>query len=150
MKLSIKETMKGTHEFSDEPGEYEFEFNVTWGLDDIKSLAKDLKDRVLRFYLDGTITVGGLCEDVPCEGTLELRYFKDGKIKYDFAFEHDGIFYSYIGEKVNIRPWNLLFSHTTCFGTITEIMSGRLISRSVTHFEAKSVPGFISSFRIGR
>jgi len=92
--------------------------------------------------------VGGLCEDTPCSGTLELMYFDKKKIRYTLGFQVAGTSYRFIGEKVNIRPWNLPVSHTTCYGTLTEAESGRLVSRSVTYFHMKTVPEFAGSLRL--
>jgi len=99
--------------------------------------------------LSGIMTMGGLCDSTPCEGELKLRYFTKRTIRYSFDFRADGRDYAYVGEKVNILPWNLPTSHTTCFGTVKEIDSGRLVSRSVTHFRISTVMQFMASFRLG-
>ncbi len=52
--------------------------------------------------------VGGLCTDVPCTDHLDLNYFTEQKIRYNFEFEMVGIVYAYIGEKIYIYPWNLI------------------------------------------
>ncbi|MGC8928886.1 MAG: hypothetical protein ACP5QK_13325, partial [Myxococcota bacterium] len=65
-----------------------------------------------------------------------------------FEFEVNGKRYLYIGEKVNIKPWNLPVSHTTCFGTIVERETNRLISRSVVFFRYSTIPSFLLSFRL--
>jgi len=78
---------------------------------------------------------------------LELAYFTEGKIRYTFDFSAKGKMYRYVGEKVNIRPWNLPVSHTTCFGTLVEKESGRLVSRSVTFFKLHTTPAFMASLR---
>jgi len=132
--FTIDEVMTGTHEF--EPGAgpegaHPFEFRIRWGMDG----------------LAGTVTAGGLCEAAPCSGTIELRYLIDKKIRYSFDFVVDGARYHYIGEKVNIRPWNLPVSHTTCFGTLTDD-SEKLISRSVTFFRLRTAPAFLASFKL--
>jgi hypothetical protein len=65
--------------------------------------------------LEGTVSIDGLCEEAPCSGKLELKYFSEQKIKYTFEFEAAGEDYIFIGEKRNIYPWNLPYSHTFCF-----------------------------------
>jgi hypothetical protein len=90
--------------------------------------------------------VGGLCDWAPCKGTLSLEYGKQ-RIRYRFDFEAGGKLYRFSGDKVNIRPWNLGTSHTTCFGTLVELDSGRLVSTSVTEFRLRDLPGFLTSLR---
>ena len=146
----IDEVMSGTHDFEPgmgPPGKKPLSFRVTWGAD---SIARWLTPggEFLRGPLEGTIGVEGLCEAAPCRGTLELRYFDEHAIRYAFEFETGGRRYRFVGEKVNIRPWNLPYSHTTCFGRLTEAESGRLVSTSVTHFRLLSLPRFLTSFRI--
>ena len=100
-------------------------------------------------FLEGTVTVGGLVEEARCHGTLDLRYFQEAKIRYTFDFKDEkGTPYRYIGEKVNIRPWNLHRTHTTCYGTITNLNSEREISKSILYFRLNTVPAFLSSIRL--
>ena len=120
---------------------------MTWGTDDLVRWLDHRSGTFLTQDLEGTVTVGGLCEAAPCKGRLELRYFDEHVLRYRFEFEVDGIRYRYVGEKVNIQPWNLPVSHTTCFGVVTELETGRLISRSVTHFRLSTIPGFLRSLR---
>jgi len=146
----IHEVMSGSHAF--EPGygprdRQPFEFSVTWGPRDLLQWIDPRHASFMTQQLRGRVTVGGLCSDAPCDGTLALRYFDEHAIRYDFAFEVDDRRYRYVGEKVNIRPWNLPVSHTTCYGVITEADTGRLVSRSVAHFRMKTMPSFAASLR---
>ena len=90
----------------------------------------------------------GLCEKVACKGTLELRYFDQHRLIYTLDFDAAGKRYRFVGEKVNIWPWNLLTSHTTCFGRLIEQDSGKLVSTSVTYFHLVRAPEFAASFRL--
>jgi len=149
--FAIDETMSGHHEFEPglgEPGEHPLEFRVTWGTKDVLDWVNRRGKRLPTQSLDGTISVGGLCENAPCHGSLELMYFDKKKIRYTLSFWVEGTRYRFVGEKVNIRPWNLPVSHTTCYGTLTEADTGRLVSRSVTHFRMKTVPAFAGSLRL--
>ncbi len=149
--FSITETMRGTHEFETgcgPSGSLPFEFTVEWGTEDLTDWLSPKSGRFMVNNLAGTVRVDGLCDEASCSGTLELRYFGEHKIRYQFDFNSDGRDYRFVGEKVNIRPWNLATSHTTCFGVITELDGGRLISRSVSHFEFSSTPAFLSSLRL--
>ncbi len=147
----IDETMSGVHEFEPDcgpPGIHPMEFKVTWGARDLVEWLNPNGDAFMAVELDGTVTIDGLCENTPCSGSLELKYFDEHKIRYNFTFEVDAVEYRYVGEKVNIRPWNLPVSHTTCFGTLTEVDSGKLVSKSVTHFRMRTVPEFATSLRL--
>ena len=146
----IDETMSGVHEF--EPGFgpsgiLPMEFKVTWGARDLVQWLNPNGDHFMTVDLEGTVTVDGLCQLAPCQGKLALKYFDERKIRYTFTFTIDGREYRYVGEKVNIRPWNLPVSHTTCFGTLTEVATGKLVSKSVTHFRMRTVPEFAASLR---
>lgn len=148
--FTMDEVMTGTHEFAagaGPAGVHPFEFKVRWGATDMAEFLNPTSKRFMVNTMEGTVTVGGLCREVPCRGTLELRYFKDQKIRYTFDFEVDGDAYRYIGEKVHILPWNLPTSHTTCFGTLTD-GQGQLISRSLTFFRLRTAPAFLRSFKL--
>lgn len=151
--FQMDEVMSGWHEF--EPGlgpagQLPFEFRVTWGPRRLGPWLTPGSGEFLRQDLSGTVRAGGLCDDAPCQGTLELRYFTDHRLRYDFAFEAGGKAYQFVGEKVNIQLWNLPVSHTTCFGVLKDVASGRLVSRSVTHFHLRSAPRFLRTFRLTR
>jgi len=145
----MDEVMSGEHWF--EPGcgptgTHPFEFRVTWGPKSFRHWL-DKSSYGLVSDLCGTVHAAGLCDGAPCEGSLEMRYFDEHKIRYTFDFEVEKQRYHFIGEKMNIRPWNLPYSHTTCFGTLIETDSGKLISRSLTHFRVLSAPSFVRSLR---
>jgi hypothetical protein len=146
----MDEVMSGTHEF--EPGcgpagKLPLSFRVTWGPDDLRKWLDPRGGSFLTQPLTGTVTVGGLCQDAPCTGRLELRYFDEHALRYTLDFLGCGVPYHYVGEKVNIRLWNLPVSHTTCYGRLTDADTGRLVSRSVTHFRLSTVPAFLASLR---
>ncbi len=148
--FSMDEIMTGTHEFAagaGPAGVHPFEFKVRWGASDMGGFLDPSSKKFMVNDMEGTVTVGGLCEETPCRGTLELRYFKDQKIRYAFTFTARGATYQFIGEKVNILPWNLPTSHTTCFGTLTD-GAGQLISRSLTFFRLRTAPAFLASFKL--
>jgi NADP-dependent 3-hydroxy acid dehydrogenase YdfG len=140
----IDEEMTGDHELEPgfgAPGRRPMSFRATWGADDVGAWLT----RGAPLRLDGHVSIGGLVENAPCSGTLELRY-GEGRIRYAFDFTADGRPYHYVGEKVNIRPWNLPTSHTTCVGRVTDA-DGRLVSTSVVHFRLARLPAFVASLR---
>ena len=149
--FALDEVMIGYHRF--EPGfgpagPLPMEFRVTWGTKNLRQYLDPKGDRFLVNDLHGRVSIELLCCDVPCGGTLEFRYLSEHEIRYAFDFQADSKMYHYVGEKVNIWPWNLPVSHTTCFGTLVEAETGKLVSRSVTHFRLRTLPAFLASFRL--
>ena len=147
----VDEEMSGSHHFTDErseQGEQPFVFRVTWGCRHLSKFVNPMDPEFLTAFLNGTVTVGGLCTDAPCEGSLELRYFSEAKIRYTFDLEVEGHRYRFVGEKRDIRPWNLHRTHTTCYGTLTDLETGEVVSESVTHFRISTAPVFMASFRL--
>ena len=154
-KLSFKmsETMSGYHEFEDASGpsgQMPFEFNIDWKTDSLTEWINPKNSNFMVNKVNGTISIGGLANNIPCSGNMEVRYFKDNKIKYDLNFSFKNKKYHFVGEKINIKPWNLPVSHTTCFGVLTEAKSKKLISKSVTFFSIKTLPSFLLSFRVNK
>lgn len=147
----MDEVMTGWHVFETgfgEPGRRPMEFRATWGPDNLAEYLDPHSDGFLNQELAGTVTIDGLCADAPCKGTLELRYFGENILRYTFTFTAKKKKYRFVGEKVNIKPWNLPVSHTTCYGVLTEVRTGKLVSRSVTHFRLLTAPAFLASFRL--
>ncbi len=150
--FALDEVMRGYHEFvaaEGEPGKHPFLFKVQWGHQNLLDAVGRLGART-ECHLAGTVSAGGLCENSPCEGRLVLDYRGTHTIRYEFAFAANGQQLRYTGEKVNIRPWNLPVSHTTCFGTIIREADGALISRGVAFFRLSTLPSFLASFRLRR
>jgi len=147
----IDEVMIGEHEFDPKfgsPGKRPMEFRVTWGPKRLLQWANPASHRFMVGELEGTVTIDGLCDQTPCRGSLELRYLEEHKIRYCFGFKVDGQSYRYVGEKVDIRLWNLPRSHSTCFGRLFLLGTGELVSTSVTHFRIRSLPRFLASARL--
>ena len=146
----MNEAMSGVHEFEPrygEPGKRKMEFRVRWGTDRLSRWLNPLGREFMLSDLEGAVTIDGLCVDAPCHGTLHMRYFKDATLRYTFEFQVSGVPYRYVGEKVHLRPWNLVWSHTTCFGRLVRTDTGELVSTSVTHFRLRSAPRFLASVR---
>jgi hypothetical protein len=150
MGFRIDELMSGYHRFHDgagPSGKHPFAFRVTWGPDRLRDWINPLSDRFMWQELSGEVQVGGLSTAwAPCTGTLELLYHQR-RIRYVFDANVEGRHLRYVGEKVNISPINLPFSHTTCFGTLTEQGTGRLLSTSVVTFKLRHLPGFLLTAR---
>ncbi len=145
--------MRGTHEFHEgygPDGAWPFAFRVTWGPKSLRSWLSPRSDDFMRGELRGEVMAGGLCEWTPCEGTIELDYIREHRIRYDFRFRAAGKALRFVGDKKNIKAWNLPVSHTTCFGVITEAASHRLVSTSVSLFRFRDLPAFIAAWRLHR
>ncbi len=149
--FTMEEIMDGSHQFEHgcgPTGRLPMEFTVTWGTKRLGKYLDPLGEGFMRSDLEGTITVGGLCTEAPCAGTLALKYVSENAITYTIDFRAGERDYTYVGSKVNIWPWNLPVSHTTCFGTIKESDSGKLISTSVLFFRLWRAPSFVSTLRL--
>jgi hypothetical protein len=152
----IEETMEGTHRYLRDfpPGEmaagseHPLSFVATWGNAHLQRFLNPTGGEFLLSELEGRISAGGLCDGAPMQGSLELRYLKDASLRYIFEFSAHGCRFRYQGEKRQIRPWNLHRSHTTCYGTITELESGEDLSDSVVHFNLKGLSSFFGSLRL--
>lgn len=149
MGFRIRETMSGTHQFQDgagPDGEFPFVFRLRWGPDCLGDWLNPLGERFLWQEVEGTVLVGGLCDWTPCRGTLSLEYGK-ARVRYCFDFEVNGRLHRFDGEKKNIRPWNLAWTHTTCYGRLADVESDREVSSSVTRFRLRDLPSFLGSLR---
>ena len=147
----MDEEMSGEHEFEPgfgEPGRKKMVFRGTWGPKSIGPWINPRSPEFLTQDIEGAVTVEGLCQDAPFSGTLALHYFGEHKLRYTFEFQAKGKTYRYVGEKVNIRVWNLPVSHTTCYGVLTEKKTGKLVSKSVTYFRFRKAPSFLASLRL--
>ena len=148
----MDEVMTGTHEFKSgygPPGEKFMEFRATWGPKHMHEFINPVGGKWLYNDLEGHVDIEDLCQDAPMKGSLELLYFQEGKIRYTFDFEVDGTEYHFVGEKRDIRPWNLHRTHTTCYGVLTEKLTGQVVSESITYFKLNTVPAFMASMRLG-
>ncbi len=144
MGFRIHEVMEGTHEFRDGRDDgraHPFAFRLRWGPDRLRDFFNPASPRFM------WLRAGGLCDWTPCRGTLDLEYLGRRRIRYTLDLEVEGTPYRFVGDKVDIRPWNLPVSHTTCHGTLTDLATGKLISTSVTKFRLRTLPSFLTSLR---
>jgi len=150
--FKIDEVMVGTHRFLSgmgPSGEFPLNFTLTWGNKDLLKFLNPTSDKFLHSEARGIITVGGLVDRAECYGSLHLLYFTERKVRYELNFEDDnGRQYRYVGEKVNIWPWNIYRTHFTCYGTITDLETGKIISESVVKFPYREIIPFVMSTRL--
>ena len=160
--FKVDEVMSGTHKFvTNFDNIYgvqlaggPMEFCVTWGPRRIGEFMRQLlTGKPAVSELSGAVDIAGLCNGLAIKGTLELRYFVDATLRYEFEFNVDGRDYRFIGVKRNLRPWNLLKTHTTCYGMLLDVtgdeagMTNLLVSESVTRFRLYTIPASLRSFR---
>ncbi|OFZ81972.1 MAG: hypothetical protein A2583_07285 [Bdellovibrionales bacterium RIFOXYD1_FULL_53_11] len=149
--FSLDEVMTGEHEFAPghgPDGKKFMEFRANWGTRHITKWLNPWSRDFMSNHLSGTVTIEGLCKDAPMKGKLELKYFTERKLRYTFAFDVDGKKYEYTGEKVNLWPWNLPVTHTTCYGTLRLAGTDKVVSRSITYFRFCTMPAFLLSTRL--
>lgn len=151
--FAMDETMSGTHRFVEAgrpAGDLPMSFTMNWGTQDLRTfLDPRSKETFCTADAKGHVTIAGLVEDADCAGTLELRYFPEARIRYKFSFKGKrGKKFHYIGEKINLRPWNLHRTHTTCYGTLYATTTGEEVSTSITYFRLSTLPAFLMSFRL--
>ena len=150
--FEMDEVMTGTHQFENgkgPEGTFPMEFRVTWGAKNLGPWINPVGGEFMVNQLKGKVDVGGLVIDADCDGTLELRYMQDQLIRYTFQFADDsGTLYRYIGEKRDLRPWNLHKTHTTCYGKITNLGTGELVSTGTVYFRYSQILPFVLSFRL--
>ncbi|MBU0992479.1 MAG: hypothetical protein KJ737_08305 [Proteobacteria bacterium] len=150
--FKLDEVMTGTHEFSEvgwPKGMHPFHYSLTWGNQNLLNFLNPFSKEFLSSETKGIITIGGLVNKAVCQGTLQMLYFSERKIRYDFTFkDNKGAPYRYVGEKINLWPWNLHKTHVTCYGTVTHLDTGKNISTSVVYFPYREIIPFIFSFRL--
>jgi|GEM_PF-490473 len=151
--FAMDETMAGTHPCVEagQPGrDLPMSFTLNWGTKDLRTfLDPRSKETFCTADAKGHVSIAGLVEGADCTGTLELRYFPEAKIRYKFSFKGKrGKKFHYVGEKINLRPWNLHRTHTTCYGTLYATRTGQEVSKSITYFRFSMLPAFLMSFRL--
>jgi hypothetical protein len=147
--FTMDEIMVGTHRFVGQEDDHPMHFNITWGNKNLLVYLNPFSREFLYAEAKGIITVGGLVNKADCMGSLKLLYFTERKIRYVLEFSNEqGRRYRYVGEKVNIWPWNLHTSHVTCYGTITELATGKVVSKSIVYFPLRELLTFIRSSRL--
>ena len=80
---------------------------------------------------------------------MGYTFYVGPELEYFYFRDDQGTPYRYIGEKVNLRPWNLHKTHTTCYGTIVNLKNNKEVSKSIVYFKFETTPEFMASFRLG-
>ena len=142
MPLSFAETMSGTYEPIDAPGQRRpFRFDV-----DVHapSFWRHLRDG--KAELAGTVEAPPLATHAPLRGTIVIRPIGGRFIRYEFEFTgDDGARYTFAGQK-DIAWLDLVRTWTTLPG---EIRAGeRVVATCEAFFDLEDGPAFVRSFSL--
>lgn len=126
-------------------------FTLKWGTENLKDTLNPNSNRYLQFAAAGILEADGIVTGgTRTFGLIHLNY-PENIIQYMLQFKsaerppvND---YVLVGEKMNIKWYNLPYSHTTCYTTIVN-GADQLISRGVAFFKMKNALSFIKSFKI--
>ncbi len=140
----VRERMSGWHGLADGPPvRRPLRFEGEWGPDRLRDWLDPRSPAFLWQEIRGTLTAVGLCEEAPFRGTLSLDYFGLRRIRYVLDFDVAGRPHRPVGDKDGLRWWNLLVTHTTCAVTVTELPTGRLVTRGTVRFRLRDLPGLL-------
>lgn len=156
LAFSVTETMRGVHHFVDPARgtavDRPIRFRIDWGAP-IRTSLNPLSGQFMRHRAAGEFYAEALTpHPVACEGTFVVDYFGQHKITYDLRFPCEGERFRFVGEKIDVwlrRPLQLVKTHTTCYGTVTN-GAGVIVSRSVLHFPLETMRSFLLSLRLRR
>jgi hypothetical protein len=131
--FEFQEVMSGTYTRTghpDETGAIRFQARAR-----AKDTLRHLRDGLVA--LDGTLDMERFADEVPIQGTIEIRPVLGKIIRYDFTFTgNDGNPYRFSGQK-DIRWTEIKRSMTTLGGVITAA-NGDEIARATLHFDTKA------------
>jgi hypothetical protein len=131
--FTFEEVMSGTYTKTGHPDETgDIRFQGRARADD---LVKHIRDGMTT--LEGTLDMERFADDVPIQGTIEIRPLVGKIIRYDFSFTaNDGNPYRFSGQK-DIRLDALQETMTTLNGAIADAQ-GREVARATLRFDVKA------------
>jgi len=142
MPLSFNETMSGTYEPIDAPGQrrpFKFKLDIH-----APSFLRHLRDG--KAELVGTVEAPALAANAHLTGEITIRPIGGRFIRYHFEFlGDDGKRYTFAGQK-DIEWLSLVRTWTTLPGEIRE--GDRVVATCDTRFDLKDGPAFLRSFRL--
>lgn len=141
MKFRFEENMYGHYrEVKTTGGSGAFDFSCRVEAD----LFQFLQDRNTR--LTGTVSMEGIAQEVPLEGTLRIDPLFGRELVYDFTFSKGRARYRFLGRK-SVRLLDPVSSMTTLSGKIER--DGVTLGDVDSRFNLLEFPGFLLSFRLG-
>ncbi|MBI3184557.1 MAG: GMC family oxidoreductase [Myxococcales bacterium] len=139
----FREQMAGTHERAGQR-ELPFHFDVSVNCLEVSRPLEEIVGQC-----QGKLTMAGVAEDAPAEGTLELAPFSKRVVRYALRFPGlDGRRYRFEGQK-QIRWLRPLTSWTTLDGEVFEEGSGASVGKVKARFDLRRQLGpLLGSFRL--
>ena len=142
MKFHFDENMYGSWRRAAGGGqEGRFDFTCRAEAD---SLRRFLADRTTR--LTGTVTMEGVVEGVPFEGTLKIDPILGHELVYDFTFKAGKSMYRFLGRK-NVDFKRPVWTMTHMVGQVEK--DGMTFANVDSHFDLKELPKLVLSVRPG-
>lgn len=148
--FTIRETLVGTCQVQGVSAgrEIPLTLELEWGPRDIWKWLSPVSNVRGLSACSGRAVIEGVAGPVPVEGTLDLRYLKDRTIVYDMKMDVGGKNYKFMGKKSNIWPWNLPWSHTTCYVSMTDQVTEEPYATGTVRFRLQELPAFLRSVRL--
>jgi hypothetical protein len=138
--FQFQETMAGTftrHGDSQKPMKFTARARA-------KSFWKHLSDH--KAELDGHVDMEGFATHQPLHGEVTINPILGGLIRYEFAFHaDDGKGYRFAGQK-DVKLLRPVETMTTLPASIVDD-KGAEVATALLHFDTRSLPGFLGSFR---
>ncbi|MEW6775465.1 MAG: hypothetical protein AB1405_04185 [Bdellovibrionota bacterium] len=133
-------TFTGKAEGIPASGNFHFLFEVD--SDDVTDAIRKIVGRAV-----GRVTMDGVAENIPAEGTLEISPLWKRRIRYTFTFSgKDGKKYKFDGWK-SINPLKMVSSWTTLPGKVYD-EKGAVVAEAITYFDKRNdFPDLFRSFR---
>jgi len=146
MKLGFRfrETMSGTFYFIDTPAdERPMSFSLEARVASMRAFARDKLARIT-----GEVTMAGLADRRPLEGTLAMKLLDERRLPYDFSFSaDDGTRYRFRGEK-NVTALAPIESMTVLPASLYD-GAGKEVARATVKFDVRGdLKKFVRSFRL--
>jgi hypothetical protein len=141
MRLVFGETMHGTWSESRAAGRQgRFDFTCEVETDDVATFLRTRGARIT-----GTVTMEGVTDGAPLDGTMRIDPVPGREIVYDFTFRADGSRFRFLGRK-DLRLRDLAWTLTTMKGQLPR--DGVTVGDAVSRFRLHELPAFLGSFRL--
>lgn len=141
MRITFRETLRGTWtetRAAGRTGRFDFTCEVETG-----ELVAFLRTRGAR--LTGTVTLEGVADAVPLDGTLRIDPILGRELVYDFTFRAAGSLFRFLGRK-DVRLRDPVRTMTRMKGQISR--DGLTIGDVDSRFDWRELPRFLASFRL--
>jgi len=142
--FGFREKMSGTWEGTAQElagtGKFRFDF-------DVRCPRAATTPFLIEGRATGRVTMEGVADDAPAEGTLEISPVWRRRIRYAFTFtSKDGRRLRFDGSK-RIGARHFLRSWTTLPGHVYDAESGAALADVIARFDLRRLPALLRSFR---